>query len=321
MVNTNINNFNTEFNDNRLTITIVLSLLLHIGLFFNYNTFTKNKAIVPEPVKVNFLIAPPSPKAEEKKPLKNKPILLANKNTAALTPQIKRGVAPSTPPSVTKPPVKKKVQKKKPEQRKPEKTKAQAKPIPRRVKLKLNSFDINSLGSFQPEAKEFRKPVAKAQSSESSYKPFTKNYNVGVPDVLKTIRDGEITLLNAKASKYAVFVRRVALKVFSELRHTSWSGLSFSSAQKLRKFSMVEAKMSPKGELLSVRMIDSSGVDSFDSLLVQSSKTGAWDQNPPKGAQAKDGNIYFVFKAKTWAARQGNNGGERRWLLLSTGLL
>jgi len=305
-------------NQHSLKYALILSILAHILMFYFFlnSPIVKTKQEV-SPIKINFIesrIAPPS-QSPKQSPILTKRILLSDKDTAAKIESIKRGeiskkqIAKKTPT--------KKVQSKKLALKKEQTIKklvVNKNSIP---KLKLGTFDIENIAP----SSDFLKKTEPAPKQElQAYEPFVQNYRQGLPDVLKNIKDGEVTLLNAKASKFAVFVRRVAIKVFSELKHSSWSSLSYASARKLRKFSTVEVKMNKKGQLISARIIDTSGVANFDSLLLNSSEVGAWDNNPPSGAVAADGFIYFIFKAKTWAVRQGDSRRERRWILLSTGL-
>ncbi len=138
---------------------------------------------------------------------------------------------------------------------------------------------------------------------------------------LPNIPDGQITLLNAKADRHAVFVRRVALQVFGKLKQLGWTNLSGGEINRIHGFAVVEAIMSPQGKLLGATVQDSSGLRKFDSTMLEAGEHGTWDQNPPESAKAADGNIHFIFKAKSWSIRYGDTGREKRWLLMATGLL
>ncbi|MCB0323560.1 MAG: energy transducer TonB [Bdellovibrionales bacterium] len=160
------------------------------------------------------------------------------------------------------------------------------------------------------------------------YQPFRKESlaalfagKAGSPDLLPTVQDGEVTMLNAKAERHAVFVRRVALQVFGALRQLSWSEVPFEQIRSARGFVTVHAVMSSKGKLIRVELRDSSGSTIFDNVLVQAANRGVWDQNPPPTAQTADGTIRFVFMARSWSRFVGDARQEQRWLLLSTGLL
>ncbi len=166
----------------------------------------------------------------------------------------------------------------------------------------------------------------------SSYRPFSRPFGTGArflgksgnSDYLPDLPDGDITLLNAKADQFAVFVRRVATRVFGELRSSGWERLGPQDIASITTDCTVIAKISPKGDLLSLRIDDSSGSGRFDRVLYDSVRKAAHDPNPPSAAARPDGNIYFIFKAKSWVDFMGGgrNGApvERRWLLLATGL-
>ncbi len=160
------------------------------------------------------------------------------------------------------------------------------------------------------------------------YQPFRPNSvdslfssRAGTADYLPTVQDGEVTMLNAKADRHALFVRRVALQVFGALRKQSWAEISFSRLKQAQAMVTVYATMSKTGELLNVQLRDGSGSEIFNKVVVSSVRKGTWDQNPPPGARADDGTIRFVFKSKTWARRGSDSRREQRWLLLATGLL
>ena len=145
----------------------------------------------------------------------------------------------------------------------------------------------------------------------------------GIRDYLPNLPDGDITLLNEKASTYASFVRRVASQVFSQLRQSGWESISRADIMSISDFTTVTAVLSPHGQLLRVELHDTSGSRRFDEALVVATKAGARDPNPPAGALAADGNIRFIFKARSWSEVWPDPRGfpsERRWLLLATGL-
>jgi hypothetical protein len=178
-------------------------------------------------------------------------------------------------------------------------------------------------------------PTARSSKSDAErerllreYRPFRSrgagslfNPRSGSSDYLPNIPDGDLTLLNAKADRHAVFVRRVALQVFGALRRESWAELSYQSILRLKDYTTIRAVMSPNGHLLEVIFESGSGVGEFDNLVKKAAKIGAWDKNPPASARHADGNIHFVFKARSWSRPMGEARREQRWLLLSTGLL
>ena len=177
-----------------------------------------------------------------------------------------------------------------------------------------------------------KKPSPAAGNAPTDPEPFSRTpgsgariigFN-GTSDYLPDIPDGDITLLNAKADKYAVFVRRVATQVFNQLRQSGWDTLQARDIQGIRGYAVVRAVLSPQGRLLSVELISSCDSARFDEALRQSVKTGARDPNPPADAIASDGNFRFIFMAKSWVRAHSDprSGmlGEQRWLLLKSGL-
>lgn len=146
----------------------------------------------------------------------------------------------------------------------------------------------------------------------------------GINDHLPNLPDGDITLLNAKANQYAGFVRRVAVQVFTQLRTQGWENLSAAELHRLSDFTTIEAVMSADGKFLGAQIHESSGSTPFDGVVNQSVTKGASDPNPPQGAQAKDGKIHFIFRARSWSQmgvnRRSGAPSEQRWLLLATGL-
>ena len=146
----------------------------------------------------------------------------------------------------------------------------------------------------------------------------------GSSDYLPNLPDGDLTLLNTKANLYAVFVRRVATQVFGQLRQSGWDLLSAGDISRIGEYSVVTATLSKQGELLDVRLLSSSGSPRFDEILAQAARRGARDPNPPAGAESSDGTIRFLFKARSWVRMSSDPRtgavGERRWILLGTGL-
>ncbi len=144
----------------------------------------------------------------------------------------------------------------------------------------------------------------------------------GSPDLLPNIREGEITLLNTKASKYAVFVRRVAIQVFNELKNRAWKQLNYQEVQKITGNATVIAKLDPEGNLVSTKLVTNSGSEIFNSLIHTAVKDKARDPHPPESALV-DGQFHFIFQTKmtsSMAASRSGGFSERRWLVLSVGL-
>jgi TonB family protein len=148
--------------------------------------------------------------------------------------------------------------------------------------------------------------------------------SAGINDHLPNLPDGDITLLNAKANVYASFVRRVAIQVFTQLRSQGWERLSAQEIRQMSGFATVEAVLKLNGSFVRAQIVESSGSNAFDSVLYTAASRGTADPNPPPGAVAKDGNIHFIFKARSWTQigvnRRSGAPVEQRWLLLATGL-
>jgi len=181
-------------------------------------------------------------------------------------------------------------------------------------------------------ASSAEQPQANASRPLAEYQAFSRPPgsgaaffgSAGISDHLPNLPDGDITLLNAKANIYASFVRRVAIQVFTQLRSQGWERLSAQQIRQLSGFSTVEAILTPDGKFIRAQLVESSGSEDFDSVLHTSATRGATDPNPPPGALAKDGNIHFIFKARSWTQigvnRRSGAPVEQRWLLLATGL-
>jgi len=207
------------------------------------------------------------------------------------------------------------------------------KPIRPLSSLRLDDGTLlDKFASSSPSTPVAEKSDPLAQNSPGAYKAFNRPSGTGalflgsggVADHLPNLPDGDITMLNAKANQYAGFVRRVAVQVFSQLRAQGWERLTAGEIRRIGDFTTVEAHLSAKGEFLGAQIVERSGSSSFDDVLDQAVRSGARDPNPPAGAQRADGQIVFIFKARSWAEFSANarNGApvEHRWILLATGL-
>jgi len=146
----------------------------------------------------------------------------------------------------------------------------------------------------------------------------------GSADNLSRVPDGSVTMLNAKADRFAVFVRRVAYRVFATLRETGWQSLSASHIRAIGRPVIVIAELTPAGRVISTTIQQPSGSIRFDGLVESAVKRSVSDPNPPEGALAADGRIRFIFQSRSTVsvAPSAGQGGlsERRWLELGTGL-
>ena len=192
-------------------------------------------------------------------------------------------------------------------------------PAPKLRSLKLGAQELLS----QTEASEAQKK-AELEKQLSAKIANSNPGTFGSNDYLPSLPDGDITMLNAKANQYAVFVRRVAQQVFGHIRQSGFTSLPISSLQSIETPVRFRAVLSPTGSLMRIEPVFSSHESNFDKLIEKGVKAGASDPNPPKGAAAKDGLFYFLFEAQArgWVEPNPRTGmlGERRWLMLSTGL-
>jgi hypothetical protein len=131
----------------------------------------------------------------------------------------------------------------------------------------------------------------------------------GTPDYLPDIRQGDFTLLNTKADRFAPFVRRVGLRVFQSFSMEFKQQIYQGNVPQGRDNVEVEAVMSPDGKRLDVYLKQRNGNLSSDRVLLGSLNDHIFfDQNPPPKAVAEDGRIHFVFalNAQVWYARDEN---------------
>ncbi|MCB0338021.1 MAG: hypothetical protein KDD53_00385, partial [Bdellovibrionales bacterium] len=117
-------------------------------------------------------------------------------------------------------------------------------------------------------AREFASPASEKPLSSGSkvpneitpptnHQPFSRAPGSGAAiiglagsaDYLPNLPDGDITLLNAKAARFAVFVRRIASKVFGQMRQAGWDNLLASDISRIRDFCTIHATLDLNGEL------------------------------------------------------------------------
>lgn len=270
---------------------------------------------------------------------------LSESDSVAVREQIKRGDNGGAPGAPSSMPPSQQHQQKPQEQQQPQQRPQEQQPQPRPQPPREQSKGEHPIKSLKLDdatlAMKFgnsQAPHPAPQSSAASrsslndYRAFSRPPGsgaaflgtAGISDHLPNLPDGDITMLNAKANTYASFVRRVAVQVFTQLRSQGWERISRQQIQQLQDFTTVEAVLSKEGHLLGVKIHATSGSSSFDSVVQQSVKVGAQDPNPPPGAEAQDGLIHFIFKARSWSQMGVNPrsgmSSEHRWLLLATGL-
>ena len=310
-----------------LVRALLVSILLHLLLLL----------LVPiakhldekEPLEITLLEVPreqrrqivqptEAPKQDPPKETKR----LSDTSQTAMEEQIRRGSGGSPPPATASKAIKKQISKPAEQKKVATRKSPSLRLKPQQVLASIETSQI----SEAEEAKQAQKAASLVLPNE--YQPFrSRSLNsllkgkAGTPDYLPKVKDGDITLLNAKAYKYAVFVRRVATKVFGALQRKSWQTLPRSSILRIRTPAVFQAVLSPEGKLLRVTKVTDSGSEQFDIILDEAVNDGAWDKNPPPGAASPDGNIRFVFQAKSWSRGSPRGPFEQRWILLGTGLL
>lgn len=354
----------TTFFEEYERIGLVISVLLHlILLFFMLSSRAPHTPIV-DPIEVTIEPSlPTSPKKQivspSSQPSTTPPLdtsRLSEHDSKTETEQIRRGEtggAPGQPvqsqPAPQKPQEKSPQSQQVPETKKsaPQTQKNEAKsvkhpaepPAPTNSRRELNLRDLKlddatlalKFGSTGRNPAE-QKPTNSQQQNLSEYQAFSRPPgsgaaflgNGGISDHLPNLPDGDITLLNAKANTYAGFVRRVAVQVFTQLRSQGWEKLSQQQINRMTDFTTIEAILSPQGKFIKAQLVESSGSEPFDAVVNLSVTNGSSDPNPPEGARAKDGNIHFIFRARSWSQigvnRRSGAPTEQRWLLLATGL-
>jgi outer membrane biosynthesis protein TonB len=147
----------------------------------------------------------------------------------------------------------------------------------------------------------------------------------GTPDYLPDVKQGNFTLLNTKADRFAPFVRRVGMRVFQSFSMEFKQRIYAGSVPQGRDDVEIEAVMSADGRRAEVYLKQRSGNLSSDRVLLGTLNDAIFfDQNPPAKAIADDGRIHFVFalNASVWYGR--DDGGRMQpgahWIM-GVGLL
>jgi len=341
-----------------LKVGLPLSLLIHGALLAVI--LSANAPHPPMPTVIDITLEPPSalrspkkeivsPSAQKSEKPPEETNRLSDVDSLAIREQVKRGNDGGAPGPLSKSQPQpqqqpsKPSQESQPQQKTPPAPKVPKEPQPQHQQpspqkgdhhiktLKLDDAELAmKFGAAAPS-----RPASSQSSSRSKlseYQAFSRPPGsgaaflgtAGISDHLPNLPDGDITMLNAKANIYASFVRRVAIQVFTQLRSQGWERLSRQQIQQLDDFATIEAVLSKKGDLMDIRLIGGSGSAAFDSVLKLSVNAGAKDPNPPPGAEASDGLIHFIFKARSWSQMAANPRtgfpSEQRWLLLASGL-
>jgi len=167
--------------------------------------------------------------------------------------------------------------------------------------------DLLSQGWLSDAGKEKDAQQAKRQSPQgrdliAMAPPPAENFLnlpglTGTPDFLPDIRQGNLTLLNTKAHRFAPFVRRVAMRVFQHLIIYQRKQLNLDEVIAARDVVTVQAKMDTQGNLKKLLIQTRSGSHAVDDSLLKACTQGAWDENPPPEALSEDGFINFIFRS------------------------
>lgn len=342
---------------------ILVSLLLHVVLAILVHLKEPLKKIENTSIEVSFipeLIQKPKEQAVSQQ-IVNMPDKIvepiaplesaafqSDRDSQVEKQQIKRGDAPDAGQVGQKPvamakkeqPAVKPPEPQKQQEKASSEPEAQPKPVPHELKdldLRLDNKTLLAKFSDKKSKKTSRDQNSLLQNNSDDtvsgeYNAFSRPVGSGAAilglrgsnDFIPSLPDGDLTLLNTKANLFAVFVRRVATQVFSQLRRSGWESLRASDINQIDTMNTVRAVLDPAGNLIKVTIEGGSGSQKFDQVLIDAVKQGARDPNPPKAAKADDGNFHFIFKARSWSRLDHNarTGApfERRWLLLSTGL-
>jgi outer membrane biosynthesis protein TonB len=133
----------------------------------------------------------------------------------------------------------------------------------------------------------------------------------GSPDYLPNVRQGDITMLNTKADRFAPFVRRVGLRVFQTFSMGFKQEIYAGTVPEGRENVEIEAVMTRDGKRVDVFLRAHNGNLSADrTLLGTFTDQIFFDENPPAEAVAADGKIHFIFALDAQVFYQ--NGGGRR---------
>lgn len=135
----------------------------------------------------------------------------------------------------------------------------------------------------------------------------------GISTLLPSIRDGDVTLLNTKAYEFAPFVRRVAVRVFQHLQIALLEAARRGATGSGNEHAAVRATMTPDGRFVRAVLRESHSETRMSVPRLLHGLIGPktfFDENPPPGAVAADGDIHFDIQVdlRVWAAAGGPRG-------------
>jgi hypothetical protein len=237
------------------TTGLIVSLLLHIffgASLLQQKTPKATPNLVVEASLVEALsqlqkrqmVTPPE-KVNKIEPKDAK--LISDEDSTSPIQQIKRGDGENAGKIISQKPAQNstqqsaiKNQEKKLEKQAPPTKQNQEKPAPKNktltTKLPPTKLDLRTDYQLLNELGRNKRTPNNNQVSSSPAQPFSRSAGSsamfygfsGSNDYLPNVQDGDITLLNAKADKFAVFVRRVAIRIFNLLKQYGWEYLRAS---------------------------------------------------------------------------------------------
>lgn len=132
-------------------------------------------------------------------------------------------------------------------------------------------------------------------------------------DNLPDVAQGNLTMLNTKADRFAPFVRRVGTRVFQNLLIYQRQNLEASDIIAASDLVTVHVTLDSSGRLKDLEVEEHSGSMAVDQTLIDALRQAAFDDNPPKAAANDRGEYHFVFQAQLLAGvGQGPGGPELR---------
>jgi hypothetical protein len=120
-------------------------------------------------------------------------------------------------------------------------------------------------------------------------------------------------MLNAKADRFAPFVRRVGLRVFQGFSMDFKRQISSGAEPEGKDTVQIEAVMSRDGKRVEVYLRQHNGDLAVDRLLLGNLNDQIFfDENPPAEAVAADGRIHFVFALNAVVSYGRDRSGGRQ---------
>jgi len=132
-------------------------------------------------------------------------------------------------------------------------------------------------------------------------------------DYLPDVAQGNLTMLNTKADRFAPFVRRVGTRVFQNLLIYQRQNLEASDIIAANDLVTARVILDRSGKLKNLEIEDHSGSMAVDQTLIDALRQAAFDDNPPPSAANANGEYEFVFQAQLIAGvGPGARGPELR---------